>query len=153
MVVEPSDMVSSVMTKQVHVVKASDQVKVALAKMVEKDIGSIVVVKRSKPVGIVTERDIIRRMIRDENMIRKPFLFSVHIEDIMSKPLITVTPNTAIWDALRMMVKNKIRKLPVVSDGKLSGIITDRDVFRWVIRVAYEPNIPKDIKNIVVGGY
>jgi len=47
------------------------------------------------------------------------------------------------------MLKNKIRRLPVVDDGKLVGIVTEKDLMRWVLRVSYEPNIPPHIKAVL----
>jgi len=47
------------------------------------------------------------------------------------------------------MLKNEVRRLPVLDDGKLVGIVTEKDLMRWVLRVSYEPNIPPHIKSIL----
>lgn len=66
-----------------------------------------------------------------------------------SKPLIAVPPEEEIWEAFGIMLENKVRRLPVLKDGKLVGIVTERDLFKWVVRVIYEPNIPKRIKGLI----
>src|SRR3989304_4851570 len=73
--------------------------------------------------------------------------------DPMSQPLVTAEPDTPSWEAFRTMLKKRIRRLPIVEKGKLVGIVTERDLFRWVLLVAYEPNIPEDIREIVEKGY
>jgi CBS domain-containing protein len=78
--------------------------------------------------------------------------------DYLNRPLsqtakrkvITVTPETEIWEAFTLMLKNKIRRLPVVTKaGKLVGIVTERDLFKWVVAAAYEPEIPEEIKKLI----
>ncbi len=67
----------------------------------------------------------------------------------MSKPLATICPSAEVWEAVEQMVRKGIRQLPVIEGEKLVGIITERDVFRWVIIIAYEPNIPEDVRRLV----
>jgi CBS domain-containing protein len=114
--------------------------------MVSKDIGSLIVLKSGKPVGIITERDVTRISLRatiGEN---------IH-EDIagrlMSSPLITMPPETPIWQAFEEIVSKKIRRLPIVEQDRLVGIVTERDLFKWVLRVFYAPNIPGRIRKFL----
>ena len=67
---------------------------------------------------------------------------NLKIADVMSKPLITASPKTNAFEALETLRKNKIRSLPVVVDGKLVGIVTEKDLTYWVIKVGYAPNPP-----------
>jgi CBS domain-containing protein len=55
----------------------------------------------------------------------------------------------SVQDAFELMLKNKIRRLPILDGGKLKGIVTTQDIMRWVLRVSYEPNIPKHIQAIL----
>jgi CBS domain-containing protein len=71
------------------------------------------------------------------------------IRNIMSKPLVTIGPSAEVWQAVEQMVRKDIVRLPVMDGDKLVGIITERDVFRWVIKIAYEPNIPEDLRKLV----
>jgi CBS domain-containing protein len=122
-------------------------VRKALQVMIRKDIGSLVVVKRGKPIGIITERDVTRRSLRPARAGKKAY--DMPVTSLMSRPLTTVLPSTPVWDAFEKMVTRKIRRLPVVQKGRLVGIVTERDLFKWVIRVFYEPNIPKRIRKFL----
>ncbi len=67
----------------------------------------------------------------------------------MSTPIQTATPDTEIWRAFETMIKLGVRRLPIVQDGKLIGIVTEKDLTRWVLRVFYEPSLPEEIKPLV----
>jgi CBS domain-containing protein len=123
--------VRDVMTRTV--VTATPEMTAAQAgkKMVEKRVGSIIIVKDDKPVGIVTESDMVAKVIF-KNV--KPS--SIKLEQLMSKPLITTKSSDDVHDAVLMMVQKKIRRLPVLDGDELVGIITDADV----IQVSSEVN-------------
>jgi len=137
------DTLAQIMTSPVKTVNSSDGLRVAAEKMVKNDIGAVVVVEDKTPVGMLTERDIIRQVLKGNNVLRKA------AEKVMSKPLVTATPGTSIQDAFELMLRNKIRRLPVLEGNKLVGIVTERDLMRWVLRVSYEPDIPPHIKAIL----
>ncbi len=147
MSIKTEDTLAHIMTSRVVTVSPSDHVSEALALMADRDIGSLVVVDRNLPVGIVTERDIVRRLARDQSFEK------VEVRSVMTSPLITAQPETPSWEAFRTMLVRRIRRLPILEDGKLIGIVTERDLFRWVLLVAYEPKLPADIKDIVEKGY
>ncbi len=147
MSVKTEDTLAFIMTKKVITVSAKEKVSKALAIMAKHDIGSLVVVDKGQPVGILTERDIVRRLVKDWKIPDVP------VDDLMSHPLITAEPETPSWEAFRIMLKKRIRRLPLVDGGKLVGIVTERDLFRWVLLVAYESQLPEDIKEIVEKGY
>ncbi len=123
--------VRDVMTRTV--VTATPEMTAAQAgkKMVEKRVGSIIIVTDDKPVGIVTESDMVAKVIF-KNV--KPS--SIKLEQLMSKPLITTKSSDDVHDAVLMMVQKKIRRLPVLDGDELVGIITDADV----IQVSSEVN-------------
>ncbi len=147
MSVKTEDTLAFIMTRKVITVPAKEKVSKALDIMSKKDIGSLVVLNKDQPVGIVTERDIVRRLVNDWETPKIPVM------DLMSHPLVTAEPETPSWEAFRTMLKKRIRRLPVLDRGKLVGIVTERDLFRWVLLVAYEPHLPEDIKEIVEKGY
>ncbi len=147
MSVKTEDTLAFIMTKKVITVPAKEKVSKALDIMSKNDIGSLVVVDQDQPVGIVTERDIVRRLVKNRKTT------DASVEDLMSHPLITAEPQTPSWEAFRIMLKKRIRRLPLVEKGKLVGIVTERDLFRWVLLVAYEPHLPEDIKEVVEKGY
>jgi CBS domain-containing protein len=88
-------------------------------------IGSIVVIGRGKPVGIVTERDILERIV-------EPFIDSrtIGVKEIMSSPVVTVPPDISIEEAATLMARNMIKKLPVMEGDKLVGIVTTMDLMK-----------------------
>lgn len=137
------DILAHVMSSPVTTVKASDPLSVAAKKMVKQNIGSVVVVEGREPVGIITERDITQQVIKGGGILRKT------AKKIMSKLDVTASPNTTIQEAFELMLKHKVRRLPVLEHGKLMGMVTEKDLMRWVLRVSYEPNIPPHIKAIL----
>jgi len=117
--------VRDVMTRTV--VTATPDMTAAQAgkKMVEERVGSIIIVKDGKPVGIVTESDMVAKVI-SKNL--KPS--AVKLEQLMSKPLITTKSSDDVHDAVLNMAQKKIRRLPVLEGEELVGIITDADVIQ-----------------------
>jgi CBS domain-containing protein len=90
----------------------------AAALMSEKKVGSVIVTKNGRPFGIVTERDLIRRYFRD-----------TLLESLASRPLITAEPTTTVDGAAEIMLKNEIRKLPIIDESNLIvGIVTVTDL-------------------------
>jgi CBS domain-containing protein len=90
----------------------------AAALMSEKKVGSVIITKNGKPYGIVTERDLIRRYFRD-----------TLLESLASRPLITAETTTTIDKAAEIMLKNEIRKLPIIDENDLiAGIVTVTDL-------------------------
>ncbi len=132
------------MSRTVRTIDSKGTVGRALQAMANFDIGSVVVVEGKKPVGIVTERDFARKYTKD-----KAVDMEWKIGEISSTPVISVSPDTKVWDALDLMVKKKIRQLPVVKDGQLVGIATERDIFKWIVRVIHSPNIPADLQKAI----
>lgn len=94
--------------------------------MSEMDIGSIIIVDKERPVGIITESDIVRRVIADE---KDPKTTSA--SEVMTSPIIHVEPGTGLTDAMRVMAKSNIRRVAVLKNNSLAGIITSRDILRW----------------------
>ncbi len=119
-------MVRDVMTRNVKTIGMNDSVREAVQKMNKFNIGSVVVVdnERRRSVGILTERDILRMV----ELYPEPKIFEV--KKIMSTPLVTIDPNTSIEEAARLMTKRGIKRLPVIEDDRLVGIITSSDIMK-----------------------
>ena len=139
----PSEHVSTIMSTKVVTVKTTDKVAKALGLMVRHKIGSVIVLDKAKPVGILTERDISTRVAKGQNLKTMP------LKNAMSKPLVTALPSMEIEDAVAEMVRKDIRRLPIVEGDKLVGMVTERDIMYWLVKVAYEPNIPQDLKALL----
>jgi CBS domain-containing protein len=115
--------VRDIMTKNIVVIDHDKNAVEAARIMTEKGISSLFVVKDNNPVGIVTERDFIKKVCAKGLPVDQ-----VKISDIMSKILTTAEPETPIEVAVQRMVNHKIRRLPVMEKGKLVGIITVTDL-------------------------
>ncbi len=131
------------MTKSVLTISPNKRTFDALDIMLKHDVGSVVVVQKGKIVGIITERDITREVTKSFDFFNRP------LSNTAAKKIVSVKPSTPVWEAFATMLRKKIRRLPVVKDAKLVGIVTERDLFKWVVRVVYEPNIPRDIRRLV----
>ncbi len=118
--------VKDIMTKDVVTIESNKTAFDAAKVMAEKELGCVIVVVQAFPVGIITERDIVRRIVA------KRASFDTKVTDAMTKTLITVEPDTSLREAARIMSSNKIRRLPVLKQNKLVGIIVASDFVRNV---------------------
>jgi len=120
-----SILVRDVMTRKVKSVGVTQPIIEAIQLMYKHDIGSVIVIQRGKPVGIITDRDLIRNIALSQ---LDPM--SLTAKDVMSTPLITIDENATIEEAAQMMVRNRVKRLPVLRGEKLVGIITVTDIAR-----------------------
>jgi CBS domain-containing protein len=118
-------LVRDVMETDVKTVRPDSSVMEAIQKMNKFDVGSIVVVQERRPVGIITERDILRKILESG---LDPA--TVRARQIMSSPIVIIREDLAIEEAAKIMTTRKIKKIPVVKDGKLIGIVTATDLVR-----------------------
>jgi len=117
-------LVKDLMAKDVVTVDLNATIFDSAVLMSEKKIGSLVVLDGKTPIGIVTERDFVRRVIAQK------IPLDTKIGEIMSKPLITIEPNSSLREAARLMIKNDIRRLPVIMENELVGMLVVSDFAR-----------------------
>lgn len=123
--------VKEVMNRNVKTARPEDTVKYAAQVMNESRIGSLVVVSGSgEVIGIVTERDILVDVVAAGKSAE-----NVKLSEIMTPNIITITADKTLEEAADIMTENKIKKLPVVDNGRLVGIVTASDL------VAYEKDL------------
>jgi CBS domain-containing protein len=115
--------VKEIMTRNVVTVDINSDVQYLARKMLDYSVGSVIITDKGQPVGIVTERDIVRKIV-SRNL--RPDKIS--IKNLMTTPLITISAAEDVTDTMHRMVKMEIRRLPVVENSKLVGIITDTDL-------------------------
>jgi CBS domain-containing protein len=120
-------LVRDVMSKEVKVVRPDTLVKEVVATMNKFDIGSIVVVQSSRPVGIITERDILRRIV-------EPCLApeALRAREVMTSPVITIRHTASINEAANIMARRRVKRLLVMNNEKLVGILTFTDIVMHV---------------------
>ena len=113
-----------VMNRRLTTIGIDATVAKAAKAMCHDEVGSVIILDHNKPIGIVTEEDLACKVVALD---LKPS--TVHVNDIMSTPLITVSAEKTVGDAAKMMVKHKVRRLPVIDEHrKVIGIVTVRDL-------------------------
>lgn len=117
--------VKDIMVEKVITVKPNTKVRDAVELMNKNEISCLVVETKRKPVGIITERDVLKKIVCQS---MNPEL--ARVSEIMSKPLIVGRVDMDLGDAVRLMLKQNVKKLPIVSAGKLVGLITLTDIVR-----------------------
>jgi len=115
--------IKNLMTKDIVTVNSESTIEEASKVMAEKRRGYAVVLRAGRPVGMVTERDFVWKVMAEG---RSPS--EVKVLEVMSAPLIAVDPDADLSVAAEMMDKHKIRRLPVIRDEIIYGIITTRDI-------------------------
>jgi CBS domain-containing protein len=115
--------VRDIMTKNIVTIEGNKTALEAAKLMSEKGISSLFVMKDTEPIGIVTERDFIKKVCAKEIPIGQ-----VKVADIMSKILTTGDPEMQIEVAVQRMINHRVRRLPITEAGKIVGIITVTDL-------------------------
>jgi len=116
--------VENVMHKNVIAVDSSATIKDAAIMMTDAHVGCVVVTDGKSPIGIVTERDIVRRVAS------KDLPLSTTVSKIMTTPLITAKPDYTLWELAQLMKTKSLHKMPVEKDGHLVGMITATDLVK-----------------------
>jgi CBS domain-containing protein len=118
--------VKDIMTKAVVSVDAATTISDAAKMMEDTGVGSIVVLDNNLPVGIVTDRDFTIKITAHSYPIDTP------IRRIMSSPLISIDPNSDLWVASDLMSTRNVKKLPVIDDDKVVGMLTSSDLVKHI---------------------
>ena len=124
--------VSVNMRKPPVTVSPSDTASVLMFKMINENIGAVLVVDEEKAVGIVTERDLLKRVI-----INGKNVYETKAEDVMSKPLISIEADGTIKEALELMREKNIRRLAVTKNKALVGLVTEKRLLSAIVRWGY----------------
>jgi CBS domain-containing protein len=111
---------------EVFAIDADASVFEAVQQMVELNAGSLLVTESGEITGIVTERDYLRRVALHELDDRETL-----VREIMSSPLIVVTPETTVDECMALMTDRRIRHVPVVDDGKVVGVVSIGDLVKF----------------------
>jgi CBS domain-containing protein len=115
--------VREVMTPSVQSASPSQPVAEAAELMKGQDVGSLPVVQEGRLVGILTDRDIVVRAVAERRDPR-----AVTVDEVASREVVTVGPREDLDDALALMARHKVRRLPVVDEGRLVGMLAQADV-------------------------
>ena len=116
--------VKDVMINDLAELDVSDSIKDAAVIMDKKNIGCIIVTKNKIPVGILTERDFVKRIAAQEISLNSK------LDTVMSSPLIEIDSEQTVWEAAQIMKTKNIHKLPVRQDNNIIGIVTTTDLVK-----------------------
>ena len=143
--------VEDVMVKDVVTLDENLTVKEAAEVMNKFEIGCLIAVRKGKAMGIVTERDLLKRVVAEAKDSTK-----TKVKDIMSSPLVVVEPNMDLGEAVKLMFQMKIKKLPVVDGKRLVGLVTLTDIARFqpqmikiLKQLAKRQSAPKSMKKVI----
>ncbi len=115
--------VAEVMNKAVIVMDINSSIPAIAKEMISRNAGSVIITENDKALGIITERDFVKGIVTED---KKPS--EVKASEILSTPLITVEPKTSIVEASEIMLKANIKRLPVLENGRLIGVISNTDI-------------------------
>jgi CBS domain-containing protein len=130
-------MIGNVMSLRVVSVSPDDPVRLAIARMLEENIGSVAVCEGDRLVGIFTERDVLR--LAGEG----PQFAEVEVGDVMTRQPVTISPDDEILAAAQLMAERRIRHLPVVQGENLLGIVGIREVMRTLVERLWQTQDPE----------
>jgi CBS domain-containing protein len=100
----------------------------AIALMADKNIGALPVVENDKLIGIISERDYTRKVILKGKSSKE-----TRVQEIMTQQLVTANPDDTVVDCMRVMTEKRVRHLPVMEEGKMTGMLSIGDVVKWLI--------------------
>lgn len=117
------DTLRDIMTEEVVTTSPEGKLSEVVSVMADKNISCVVVIENGRPVGIITERDLSQKILSKQ-------LNPVHMraKDIMTSPILSVSPDTEYNTAIDMMETNHIRRVAIVEDHKLVGLVTGSDI-------------------------
>jgi len=116
-------LVRDIMSKNAKVVRPDTTAQEVVATMTKFDISSVIVVQSERPVGIITLRDVVAKIVVQCLAPR-----ALTARQIMTSPLVTISESATVEEAARLMAKKKVKTLPVMDNDKLAGVLTFTDI-------------------------
>jgi CBS domain-containing protein len=143
--------VEDVMTREIITIDENATVKEAAEIMNQNDISCLIAARNGRAIGIITERDLLKRVIVEAKSAKK-----TKVAEVMSTPLEVISPDTTLEEAVRVMFEKKIKKLPVVEKKQIIGLVSLTDIARCqpaIMKIlksfANVQNAPKSMKKVL----
>lgn len=139
------------MVGEVITIDEDSTVKEAAEVMNKFEIGCLIAVRKGKAIGMITERDLLKRVVAEAKDATE-----TKVKDVMSSPLVVIEPSVELEEAVKLMFQMKIKKLPVVDGKRLVGLITLTDIARFqpqmiklLKQLAKRQAAPKSMKKVI----
>ncbi len=132
--------------KDVWTISPDATVFEAIQMMSDKNVGALPVVKSSKLVGIISERDYMSKVMLKGRSSKETL-----VHDIMTREVVTVSPTQSVSECMSIITEHRVRHLPVVDGDQLLGIVSIGDLVRWII--ATQRTTIEQLEKYIVGGY
>jgi CBS domain-containing protein len=143
--------VEDVMVAEVITIGETATVKEAADIMNKFEIGCLIVVREGKAIGILTERDLLKRVVAEARQAS-----STKVKDVMTTPLVVAEPTMDLGEAVKLMFQMKIKKLPVVAGKRLVGLVSLTDIARFqpemiaiIKQLALRQAAPKSMQKVI----
>ncbi|HII85853.1 TPA: CBS domain-containing protein [Candidatus Bathyarchaeota archaeon] len=137
-----------VMTREVITLDENVSAKKAAEIMAEEGVSAVLGTSEGKAIGILTERDILKRIVAEDKDSRE-----TTVKDIMSSPLVTIGPSTDLEEAAHIMFEKKIKNLPVINENRLIGLVSLHDICRLqpeILRILRQVmETPKNLQRVL----
>ena len=133
--------VDKIMLTGVPTLKKEAKIEDAAKLLSKNDVGCVVIVEDNKPVGILTELDLVRNLVSKSSIIKEP------VRKVMTSPVTSMAPNMKLDEALKLIDTKRFRRYPVVENNKLVGLVTKRDV---VNAISDNLRFHRNIQNVVL---
>lgn len=137
-----SEMVKNIMTREVITIDDDSPVVDAARMMTENGISSLIVERDQRAVGIVSERDFVRKVCSKDLPSSK-----ILVSEIMSSIAVTAEPDTPLEVAVQRMINHKIRRLPVLDKGRIIGIVTVTDLAKELRKIVLQEGVLYNLLN------
>jgi CBS domain-containing protein len=134
--------IRDVMTPNPQCVSPADSIQSAARIMRDQDTGAVPVVENGRPVGMVTDRDIVVRAVAEDGQLNRP------VREIVSGNVVSVTPDTSTREAAELMSEHQVRRLPVVEGDRLVGIVSLGDL---AVKEAKDSRVGDTLEHISEG--